>query len=48
MPVCHLQRVAETEVRKSAMRIELGNNGGEFDRVVVTMLLEQRSNERVD
>jgi hypothetical protein len=48
MSVCHLQRVADTEVRKSAMGIELGNNGGEFNRIVLTMLLEQRSNERLD
>ncbi len=48
MPVCHLQRVAETEVCKRAVGIELSNNGGEFDRVVMTMLLEQSDDERVD
>lgn len=46
MPVCHLQRVADSEVCKSAMGIELGNNDGEFDGVILTMLLEQRSDER--
>ena len=48
MPIRHLQRIAKTKVRKSAVRIELGNNGGEFDGVVVTMLFEQRGDERFE
>jgi hypothetical protein len=48
MPICHLQCVAEAEVRKRPMRIELSNNGGEFERVVVTMFFEQIDDERID
>ena len=48
MPICHLQCVAEAEVRKRPMRIELRNNGGEFERVVVTMFFEQIDDERID
>lgn len=48
MPIGHLQHVAKAEMGKRAMGIELRNNGGEFDRIIVTMLLEQRSDERCD
>lgn len=48
MPLRHLQRVAEAKVRKSVARIELGNNGGEFDCVAGTVFFEQLGHERIE
>jgi len=46
VPVRDLKRVTETEVRTRVAAIQLGNNGGQFDRIAQALLLDQILSER--